>query len=183
MIPVFQVKDQMLVLRRRILILMNSGSLADRQLYFYPGRIQNYAVITRGGLLLIVAKPGPVTRAPICPIVEDQAVGWHQQYISIITYTGAAQVSMRKTVDVLIAIVITGTPIPTFQAGIRTELYHPKRHGCPGVSMAMSAGSNKGVDHDERIVINEFGCNVLLLFTTDKQEQNQQKTESGWHLV
>ncbi len=76
-------------------------------------------------------------------VERGRSHGRHEHHIAIIGAAGAAQVRMREAVDDIVGIMITGTAVPTsVDAGIRRQLHHSERHGCPGKGVPMAAGSD-----------------------------------------
>src|SRR5215204_5282829 len=93
----------------------------------------------------------PITRFIRICVEIDSACSRHQQDVAVIRDPGAAQVRVAETVNDVIGVVVTGTPVPTCQSSIRTELHHTKRQCCTGKCVTMSAGSNEGIDESSQV--------------------------------
>ena len=53
---------------------------------------------------------------------------------------------VRETYHGVVAVVITGTPVPILRDAGRSQLYHSERHAGSHENMAMSSGSYLGID-------------------------------------
>lgn len=85
-------------------------------------------------------------------------INGHQQDITIVAAAGAAEVRMREAIDDIITGMVSGAAIPTAQARIRTKLYHTERHGCTGVCMSMTAGTNFRINKGSEVNLCEAAC-------------------------
>ena len=53
---------------------------------------------------------------------------------------------VRKSDHGVVAVVITGAPVPILRDAGRAQLHHSERHAGPYKDMAMSSGSYLGID-------------------------------------
>src|SRR5216684_278544 len=82
----------------------------------------------------------------------DAARARHNQHIQHVPDTGSAQVGVAEAHDRIVGVVVPGTPVPTLVEGVRTELHHSEGNRGTGVTMAVPARSNLGLDKLRDIV-------------------------------
>ena len=76
----------------------------------------------------------------------ETCVNGHYQHIAEVFDTGSAQVSLRKSVYCVVAVVIAATSVPTFEACVGTWLNHTEWHYGTWIGVSVAVGAYERVD-------------------------------------
>src|SRR5882724_5421299 len=72
--------------------------------------------------------------------------GRHQKNIAVVGDACAAQMSVAKTIDDRVRVMIAGAAVPAGQARVGAELDHAEGHCCSGKRMSVSCCADERID-------------------------------------
>jgi len=121
------------------------------QLNFDSVVLQDNAIIAGFGFLIRMLKAGSIAGPGLVLVTFIKANisdGGLEQEVAQIRDARPAKMAMSKSHDGRVGTKIAGTMIPSFRAGVGTELHHPKWIYRPGIGMpvALGPGSDHGID-------------------------------------
>ena len=138
---------------------IHGAALRSRHLAPDAEALKQHAVIARHTGLLVVA----VAAAESLAAKLDVAIGRHQADVAQVATTGAAQVHLAETDNLLSVIVISGTPVPAAFILSGAGIHHTERHAGTQEHVSVVARANHGI-HILRQILN-LGCVLCRLWS------------------
>ena len=138
---VVEVYDKTGLLAIGEVIAVHGGPFGGRQFGFDLVAVEHDRVVARDGRFAAVREGRGVGRLLTLGTqvsVVLFAYGRHQQNVAVVTAPGTAQVSVGKTVDCAVGVVVSRAGIPLVNAGIGTRLYHSVRNHCTGKRVSVT---------------------------------------------
>ena len=154
-------------------ITVKSSSPCCCQFCFNLIIIQYDRIIPRFGNFIFMRKTRTITRARIfaCARLKFYRTSRrHHQDIEQFATTTATQMGMTKTHDTIVGIMVSGTPVPAFIVGIRTELNHSKWNCGSREGMTMTGSSDHWID-----IASQRRCGSIAFTATEQQPCYKEK--------
>lgn len=107
-----------------------------------PVVLQEHGIITRSGLFLSMAE----CRSIGFLVETDGPAHGLDKDVTVVGHPGATEVGVRKTIDAIVAVMVSAATVPSFQTGVRTELHHSEWACRTGKGVSVASGTDERVD-------------------------------------